>query len=182
MTNPFRLLLEDAGGTRLELPDGVSWLSLPARRARKSKAPRLLRRRPRGREAVALEPIRSESGPSLLMMRPGSLDARLNGAPAPRLTLLHSGDLLWLDGAGLMAVEMAREISAAPATEEQAAHACPVCRGPIAVGEQVLTCSGCSSALHDEPELGCARLVGTCPVCSTPTDHSESPEPWEATP
>ena len=149
MSTTFELRLRDA--TPLTVAGRLRWCSVP-----RNGAPRLTRTRPR-RAAVGLESVEVTGAPALLLVRPPSVRAHVNGLPAPRLAVLRPGDLLAV-GAGPL-LEVVLRATAPPAADA----ACAVCREPIPRG-LARTCT-CGAAVH---AAECADLVPDCPACGTP--------------
>ena len=120
-----------------------------------------------------LEPVELERCPTLVMLAPRSSPVRVNGGPAPPLSLLEVGDVIEL-GDVLLHVSWQRTPQVGPVAERLVGKPCPVCRTPI---EATAICllHDCGSALHLESEedgLKCA-LLGDCASCGRPVSLDE---------
>jgi hypothetical protein len=124
---------------------------------------------------VVVEPVWGSPPPRLLVLtpRPGAL--RVNGAAAPRLTLLREGDTVqWsADIAFQVAIFHRPHIGLPDAA--QVGRPCPVCTLAITETTRVYVCSHCGTALHCEEIEGgfeCARLRTEC-TCGHPIAFHE---------
>jgi hypothetical protein len=117
---------------------------------------------------LQLEPVERDRRPALLLLAPRPSPARVNGAPAPPLSLLDVGDVIQL-GDVLLHVSWFRAPQVGPAAEHLVGKQCPVCRTRIDAGATVYR-HDCGHALHLEPDeegLQCA-LLGDCAACGHP--------------
>jgi hypothetical protein len=181
MTSPptdqgFRLLIEPAHGTdslvfdadpeMLAVAAGVSSVALgpagdPEILGAEGPAPT--------RSMFQLEPVEVERHPALLMLASRPSPVRVNGTPAPPLSLLEVGDVIQL-GDVLLHVSWLRAPQVGPAAEHLVGKTCPVCRTPITASATVFVHEECGTALHLEPDengLQCA-LLGDCASCGRP--------------
>ena len=171
----FRLLVEtqdtgvrapDENAAMLAVAAGVSALSMDA-----TGAPQLLDAEAGTATGASLqlEPIERERRPSLLMLAPRGHGVRVNGAPAPPLSLLDVGDVLQLDDV-LLHVSWFRapQVGATPA--HLVGSPCALCRTPVEAQATVLV-HECGQPLHLEPDedgLQCALVGDDCAGCGRP--------------
>lgn len=151
----MRFLSSAVAGERREIaiPPGVSRLALTVSSA-----------------DPAFEIVRAGSRPLVLLRRPAGSSIRVNGLPAPALTLLRLRDEVRIGERAALHLTAWRSPRLGPAPEEQAGDKCPVCRSKL--GKSRAYQCPCGHFLHlmgDEvPEadrLECARLASRCPAC-----------------
>ena len=121
-----------------------------------------------------LEPLAARDGqPRLLLALAPHQDATVNGAPAPRLTLLAEGDRFHFDAGPLFRLDLFHQPQLGPVPPALIGVPCAVCSLALAEGTRCLVCS-CSTPMHaaeDETQpgaLACAQMVTHCPHCQQP--------------
>jgi len=121
-----------------------------------------------------LEPLLSRpADPRLLLVSPPGATLRVNGAPAPRLTLLSEGDRFHFDAGPLISVSVFYRPQLGPVPSNLVGTPCAVCSLALAAGDRCLVCS-CSTPMHaaeDESQpgaLACVKMVSLCPHCQSP--------------
>jgi hypothetical protein len=122
--------------------------------------------------ALRFEALAVEHSDALLMLAPPRLDVRVNGLPAPRITVLEVADQVQLAGA-VLHVTRYQSSATGPPAPEHIGRRCPICSVEIDADTRVHV-HACGALLHAEepgskPEadlLQCAQL-GTCPDCDS---------------
>jgi hypothetical protein len=158
-----------AGADKIEVPAGISFLEAPV-----GQPPRLLRATEMRDAAFLLEPILRARQPRLLLISPGTRRVRVNGQPAPRLTLLSVKDQVQFTPDYLLHVTLYHRSSIGPPAPAAIGRECPICRAPFLPSTTVYVCPACATPVHCEGEergaerLECIRLGPDCPVCGAP--------------
>lgn len=157
--------------TSIEVPSsGPSYLSVAV-----GKPPQLVADAPPANsDASVLEPIRHEYHPYLVMLPADGI--RVNGLPAPPVTILRPGDQIRTGDEWLLHVSLLTGPRIGPPSEEQIGEECPYCRLKIAADRTVAACPHCGTVYHcegeerqqEEDRLECARLVSECYHCHKP--------------
>jgi hypothetical protein len=139
--------------------------------------PRLSGDRRRGgwsTRAIYFEPLVVGGKPSLLMLTPPLVEARVNDRPAPRVAVLNVGDQLQI-GQTVLHLTRYRRFELAPPTPEAIGQRCGVCRVAFDDSTQIYV-HDCGEAMHMEDgskpageRLECAAL-GACPKCEKPIE------------
>ncbi len=118
----------------------------------------------------------SDSGVALLM-KP-DVEVRINGLPTlGGLRILAHRDELLIEGRRFYySAESTPLLTRFLLTEGTRRPTCPVCRGPLADGDQAIQCPGCGRWFHqsDEAQPGrrprtCWSYAATCRFCRHPT-------------
>jgi hypothetical protein len=179
VTEPGEVACSVPTATALEVPDGPVQLQV-----RLGQPPRLLTFDGHPEEdALLLETIEPDRRPSLILLRLGRSDARLNGQPSPRVAVLTRGDLLGLDHEWSLRVNVYHRSRVGPANPEQAGKLCQICRTPIQPSSRIYACL-CGAVMHLEnanevqgrETLECAGLGTECRVCNRPVILTEGYE------
>jgi len=117
-----------------------------------------------------VQPLWSAQPPRLLFLAEGHDAVRVNGVPAPRVTLLREGDhVQWNEEVAFQVAIFRRPRIGAPEAG-QIGKPCPVCTLPVAESTRVYVCAHCGTAMHCEEIEGgfeCARLRSEC-TCGRP--------------
>ena len=170
----FRLLVEtpdsgvfspDENAAMLEIGAGLSALALDATGAPQVDADAGTRTD----ASLQLEPIERDRRPSLLMLASPGHCVRVNGAPAPPLSLLEVGDVLQLDDV-LLHVSWFRAPQVGAPPPHLVGSPCALCRTPVEAQATVLV-HECGQPLHlspDEDGLQCALVGDDCAGCGRP--------------
>jgi hypothetical protein len=96
---------------------------------------------------------------------------RVNGLPVlGGLRLLGHKDEVLAEGARFFfSVESAPEVVVFQLPPGGRAPICPVCRGPVREGAQVVQCPGCSRWFHQLEAKPCWTYAPACRFCNHPT-------------
>jgi hypothetical protein len=122
-------------------------------------------------ETILFEPIDLEGRVALAMTTPRGRRVRLNGASAPRVSVLRVGDQVQLEDVVLHVTYMRRP-RVGPPPKTLVGKPCGLCSVPFTETSTVVA-HDCNTYLHLEPEEGAAgdplrcALLG-CPVCNEP--------------
>src|SRR5262249_37966143 len=118
--------------------------------------------------------------PYLLLATPGVGQARVNGEPAPVVTLLSVKDQVQVTPDTVLHVTQYTRPPIGPPTEGLLRQACPVCRRSVQGDTTVYVCPGCGKPTHCEGEdkpadvrLECIRLGTECPTCSAAVVYTQ---------
>ncbi len=108
----------------------------------------------------------------LFLTAGGARRPRVNGHPAPELTLLAPGDEVQLEHGVVLHVTLYHENPVGPVESDRLGQECPLCRVAFEDGDLAYVCPTCGTAVHflsrpegDEEPLECVRLLSACPVC-----------------
>jgi hypothetical protein len=137
--------------------------------------PRLIPVPAEGHHAAHLvEPIIARGPqPRLLLISPPGAPTRVNGLPAPPVTVLGPGDEFHVAPSCSFTVAIYHRPYHGAVPPELTDVACPVCTIPLRPGDRCLVCL-CGAPLHaaeDETVAGalaCARMASACPRCQQP--------------
>jgi len=117
------------------------------------------------------EPLKGRGpAPRLLVVSPPGHTTRINGMPAPRVSLLSVNDRVQFDESPTFHVAIYHRPVIGCVPPELVGARCPVCTIPLTALDQCLVCS-CGAALHASVEaqpgttLDCAGLATECPRC-----------------
>lgn len=117
-----------------------------------------------------LEPIVDAHGKlRLLMVQPEGFNARLNGLPARRVSVLREKDFLHLTPDCSLHVSVLHRPCIGPPPAALLGRECPVCRVPFVAESRCYACQ-CGAGLHFEEgpdSLECVRTRTEC-VCGQP--------------
>ena len=126
---------------------------------------------------LALEPLALPDGqPRLLLLQSGAARLRVNGNPAPRLSLLRERDQFQFDDSCVFHVAIFHRPQMGPAPADKLGKPCPICLTPFSEDPNSISyrCP-CGTVLHlqDPSGLECARAVHDCPHCHQPISLQE---------
>ena len=137
---------------------------------------------------IAVEVVDAGLQPALLTLQltPDAGSLRVNGHPTTRLSVLRSGDQILIDGHLLYLATFCRP-PIALATDQQIGKDCPLCRKPVAKGDQVYVCPCGWGPVHwlsvvepnGEQPLECVTLLHQCTACKRSLVFEER---WEHAP
>jgi len=121
--------------------------------------------------ALWLEPVQQRAHPlRVLAVSASAGTLRVNGQPAPRVTVLRENDFVQWGPEVAFTVEFVRRSSVGPPPREFVGRPCPVCRVPFAADVVTFGCA-CGTRLHcevGENGLQCAQRSRRCPSCLNP--------------
>ncbi len=170
---------------RLEIRNDISYVdfslgTLPREAQQSGKKPE---------NVVLFQPIWDHLPHRLLMVNPAGLPLKVNGRPAPPLSLLKEKDEV---SPGPLATVVAHVVlhhnpRIGPPDKGEIGKPCLLCNSRIIRDTTLYRCCRCGKALHlegdDKPEkvrLECARICSECPACRTPivfeTGYRYTPE------
>lgn len=131
-------------------------------------------------DTLLLEAVAVGHQPYLLMATPGRAQARVNGEPAPVVTLLSVKDQVQVTPDVLLHVTQYTRPAIGPPPEDILGQECPVCRGMFQPDTIVYICPSCGKPTHCEGEekpvdvrLECIRLGTECPTCNAPVVQAQ---------
>jgi hypothetical protein len=151
------------------------WTVLPLRGgAVELNAPHAGSRRDRGRVAALLLRSRTAAGEQWLLISVALRPLSLNGEPVRTgiRALSDKDEIRLADGVRLFfSTERLKQIEPFPGSSVP----CPRCRLPIETGAPSVVCD-CGTWLHCDADKGlpCFTYAGDCPVCSRPTELSDT--------
>ncbi len=131
-------------------------------------------------DSIGLAAVQFENQSFLAMLTSGELAPRVNGQPAPPLTLLRVRDQVQVTERNVLHVSILNRPFIGRPRDEEIGTECPFCRIPFTADTTIYICPFCDKAMHcegtDKPEedrLECARLTTECRHCNQPVNMKE---------